>query len=131
MDLKGKKLLLMGGAAFSQDLRKYADEQVFKMIAVGQDISRLKMFSDETYQINTQDVDQIEKLIREKKIDGIFVGTTEVNISPAIELSRRTGAHFYVNAEQWSVLSDKRAFKEMLRKHDIGTILRYKQWPYR
>ncbi len=125
MDLKGKKLLLMGGAAFSQDLRKYADEQGFKMIAVGQDISRLKMFSDETYQINTQDVDQIEKLIREKKIDGIFVGTTEVNISPAIELSRRTGAHFYVNAEQWSVLSDKRAFKEMLRKHDIGTIPDY------
>ena len=125
MDLKDKKLLLMGGAAFSQDLRKYADEQGFQMIAVGQDISRLKTFADEAYQIDTQDVDALEKLIREKAIDGIFVGTTEVNIPPAMELSRRTGAHFYVNEEQWAVLANKHAFKELLKKHGIGTIPEY------
>ncbi len=125
MDLKGKKLLLMGGAAFSQGLRKYADEQDFQLIAVGQDISRLKTFADEAYQIDTQDVDSLEKLIREKKIDGMFVGTTEVNIPPAIELSRRTGAHFYVNAEQWAVLANKHTFKELLKAHSIGTIPEY------
>ena len=125
MDLKGKKLLLMGGAAFSQDLRKYADEQGYQMIAVGQDISRLKQFADEACRIDTQDVDALEKLIREKGIDGIFVGTTEVNIPPAIELSRRTGARFYANAEQWAVLSDKQAFKTLLQKYDIGTIPEY------
>jgi len=125
MDLKGKKLLLMGGAAFSQDLRKYADEQGFTMIAVGQDISRLKQFADEAYQVNTQDIDALEKLINEKKIDGIFVGTTEVNIPPAIELSKRTGAHFYVNAEQWAVLANKHSFKELLKTYGIGTIPEY------
>ena len=125
MDLQGKKLLLMGGAAFSQDLRKYADEKGFRMIAVGKDISRLKTFADEAYPIDTQDVDALEKLIREKGIDGIFVGTTEVNIPPAIELSRRTGARFYVNAEQWAVLSNKHAFKTLLQEHGIGTIPEY------
>ena len=125
MDLRGKKLLLMGGAAFSQDLRKYADEKGYQMIAVGQDISRLKAFADEAYQINTQDIDAIERLIREKKIDGIFVGTTEVNIPPAIELSKRTGAHFYVNKEQWDILSNKHTFKDLLNRHGIGTIPEY------
>lgn len=125
MDLKHKTLLLMGGAAFAQGLRKYADEQGFRMIAVGQDISRLKTFADEAYRIDTQDVDALEALIREKHIDGIFVGTTEVNIPPAIELSRRTGAHFYVNAAQWAVLADKHAFKELLKRHEIGTIPEY------
>lgn len=125
MELRGKKLLLMGGAAFSQDLRKYADEQGFQLIAVGQDISRLKTFADEAYQINTQDVDALEKLIRGKKIDGIFVGTTEVNIPPAIELSKRTGAHFYANEEQWAVLANKHAFKELLNNYGIGTIPDY------
>lgn len=125
MNLKGKKLLLMGGAAFSQDLRRYADEQGFRMIAVGQDISRVKTFANEAYQINTQDVDALEKLINERRIDGIFVGTTEVNIPPAIDLSKRTGAHFYVNAEQWAVLADKHAFKELLKEHGIGTIPEY------
>jgi len=125
VNLKGKKLLLMGGAAFSQDLRRYADEQGFRMIAVGQDISRVKTFANEAYQINTQDVDALEKLINERRIDGIFVGTTEVNIPPAIDLSKRTGAHFYVNAEQWAVLADKHAFKELLKEHGIGTIPEY------
>lgn len=126
MDLKGKKLLLMGGAAFSQDLRKYADEAGFTMIAVGQDVSRLKTFADEAYQINTQDVDALEVLIREKGIDGIFVGTTEVNIPPAMELAERTGVNFYVNKAQWAVLADKRAFKELLEKYEVGTIPEYK-----
>lgn len=125
MDLRGKTLLLMGGAAFSQDLRKYADEQGYRMIAVGQDISRLKTFSDEAYQIDTQDVDRLEKLIHEKGIDGIFVGTTEVNIPPAIELSKRTGVHFYVNADQWAILANKHAFKELLKQYGIGTIPEY------
>lgn len=125
MDLKNKKLLLMGGAAFSQDLRKYADQTGFQMIAVGQNTSRLETIADEAYQIDTQDVDALEKLIREKKIDGIFVGTTEVNIPPAIELSERTGARFYANADQWAVLANKHAFKELLKAHGIGVIPEY------
>lgn len=125
MDLRNRKLLLMGGAAFSQDLRKYADEKDFRMIAVGRDISRLQAIADEAYPIDTQDIEALEKLIREKEIDGLFVGTTEVNIPPAIELSRRTGARFYVNAEQWAVLSNKHAFKSLLKEHGIGTIPEY------
>lgn len=125
MNLRGRTLLLMGGAAFGQGLRKYADEQGFRMIAVGRDLRRLKTFADEAYPVDTQDVDALEKLIREKGVDGIFVGTTEVNIPPAIELSRRTGAHFYVNAGQWDVLANKHSFKELLKSHGIGTIPEY------
>ena len=125
MDLNGKKLLLMGGSAFSQDLKRYADEQGFQMIAVGADLRRLRPIANEAYPVDTQNVDELEKLINDKKIDGIFVGTTEVNIPPAIELSRRTGAHFYVNKEQWDVLADKDRFKQLLKKHNIGTIPEY------
>ncbi len=125
MDLKNKTLLLMGGAAFSQDLKKYALEKGFRMIAVGQDIRKLSTIADEAYQIDTQDVDALEKLVHEKHIDGIFVGTTEVNIPPAIELSRRTGAHFYVNGAQWDILANKRAFKELLERHGIDALPEY------
>lgn len=125
MDLNNKKLLLMGGAAFSQDLKKYALEKGFQMIAVGQDIRKLEKIADEAYQINTQDVDALEKLVKEKGIDGIFVGTTEVNIPPAMELSRRTGAHFYVNQAQWDILANKRAFKDLLERHGISAIPEY------
>lgn len=125
MELNGKKLLLMGGAAFSQDIRRYADEQGFKLIGVGADIKRLKTFCDETYQIDTQDVDALEKLVHKTGVHGIFVGTTEINIKPAIELSKRTGIHFYTNAEQWDVLSSKKQFKELLNKYEVGTVPEY------
>ena len=125
MDLKGKKLLLMGGAAFSQDLKKYADEKGFKMIAVGKDISRLELFADEAYSVDTQDVDSLENIVKTNSIDGIFVGTTEVNIPPAIELSKRTGARFYATADQWGVLSNKRSFKNLLNKFGVETIPEY------
>lgn len=126
MNLTGKKLLLMGGAAFSQDIRKYADEQGFCLIGVGADISRLQTFCDETYQIDTQDVEALEKLVHKTGVDGIFVGTTEINIKPAIELSKRTGIYFYTNAEQWDILSSKKKFKDLLNKYKIGTIPEFK-----
>lgn len=122
MNLKDKTLLLMGGGAFAQDLKKYAADTGFKMIAVGADPSRLEQITDETFKIDTQDVDSLERLIKKKGVDGIFVGTTEVNIPPAIELARRTGANFYATKEQWDVLADKVMFKHLLQEFEIGTI---------
>lgn len=126
MDLTGKKLLLMGGAAFSQDIRRYANEQGFALIGVGADITRLKTFCDEVYQIDTQNVDALEKLVNKTGVNGIFVGTTEINIKPAIELSKRTGIFFYTDADQWDILSSKKKFKELLNRHGVGTIPEYK-----
>ena len=126
MDLAGKKLLVMGGAAFSQDIRKYADAQGFRLIGVGADTTRLKTFCDESHQIDTQDVDALEELVHKTGVNGIFVGTTEINIKPAIELAKRTGIHFYTDADQWDVLSSKKKFKELLNRHGVGTIPEYK-----
>lgn len=125
MNLKEKTLLLMGGGAFAQDLKKYAAGTGFKMIAVGEDPSRLEQIADETYRIDTQDIDSLERLIKKKGVNGIFVGTTEVNIPPAIELASRTGAHFYATKEQWDVLADKVKFKQLLQRFGIGTIPEY------
>lgn len=127
MDLIGKKLLLMGGGAFAKDLKKYSDEKGFIMIAVGKDPSRLRAIAHETYEIDTQDVDALEILINEKNIDGIFVGTTEVNIPPAIELAKRTRARFYITKEHWKMLFDKAIFKEMLKKYHFPIIPEYEE----
>lgn len=35
MELKGKRLLLMGGGAYAKHIKQYADEQGIYMIAVG------------------------------------------------------------------------------------------------
>jgi len=123
MNLKGKKLLLMGGGAYAKGIKKYADEQGFYMIGVGASANTpIRDIADEFYQINTQDVDAISQLVLDKGIDGIFVGSSEVNICPAITVSERTGCHFYVNQEQWDVLANKARFKDYCRQYGVPVV---------
>jgi biotin carboxylase len=120
MNLRDKRLLLMGGGAYVKGIKKYADEQGFYMIAVGSSPkTALKDIADEFYQIDTQDVNAVTALVKEKKIDGIFVGSSEVNIDPAITVSERTGVHFYAKRQQWDIISNKARFKEYARQYGV------------
>ena len=130
MDLRDKRLLLMGGGAYVKGIKRYADERGFYMIAVGSSPkTALKVIADEFYQIDTQDVGAITALVKEKKIDGIFVGSSEINIDPAITVSERTGVHFYANRQQWDILSNKARFKEYAKKHGVPVIKSYDVTP--
>ncbi len=125
MDLQGKRLLLMGGAAFIQDIRRYADLEGFSLIAVGAQRGAHADAADEYYPIDTRDIDAISHLVTDKHIDGLFVGANESNIPPAIEVAERTGMHFYCTREQWKILSDKAIFKQLLKKHGLPLIPEY------
>ncbi len=127
INLNGKKLLMMGGGAFVKDVRKYADLTGFTMVAVGKTEGVHSKFSHEYYPVDTIDVDSIVKLIKEKQANGIFVGASEVNIRPAIEIAERTGLHFYATQKQWNILGDKRAFKNLLRTHGLPVIQEYSE----
>lgn len=120
MELTGKRLLLMGGGAFAKSVKKYADEKGFYMIGVGASADTpVSKIANEFYEIDTQDVDAVSALVLEKKIDGIFVGSSEVNIVPAIAVSERTGCRFYVNRNQWDLLSNKARFKELAQQFGV------------
>ncbi len=126
MELQGKKLLLMGGGAFAKDIQKYAKEQGIYLIAVGNipDVP-IKKIADEVYDIDTQDVDCITKLVVDRQIDGIFVGAAEENVLPAIKVSEQTGCLFYATQEQWDILSDKKQFKNLLNEFNLPVIPEY------
>lgn len=127
MDLKDKKLLLMGGGAYVKGIKKYADEKGFYMVAVGSSANTpIRDIADEFYQIDTQNVDEITKLVKEKGIDGIFVGSSEVNIAPAITVSERTGCNFYSDRKQWDIISDKAEFKKLARQYGVPVTEEYK-----
>ena len=85
MELKNKTLLLMGGGAYAKDIQRYKEEKGFRIVALGRDSGTpIAKISDAFYQVDTQDVDRVCEVVREQNVDGIFVGSSEVNISPAI-----------------------------------------------
>ena len=120
MDLKNKTLLLMGGGAYVNGIKKYKDAKGFRLVALGRDADTpIAKISDAFDHIDTQDVDAVVEVVKKEKIDGIFVGSSEVNIDPAITVSERTGCHFYSNREQWDIISDKSEFKKLARKYGV------------
>ncbi len=125
MNLKGKKLLLMGGAAFIHHIREYADAKGFKLIAVGKTQGAHSKLSDEYYEVDTTDIDGICALIKEKNIDGVFVGASEVNIRPAITIAEKTGIPFYATQQQWDILANKAEFKRLLKENGLPLIPEY------
>ena len=123
MELKNRTLLLMGGGAYANHIKKYKDEKGFKMVSLGRDADTpIARISDAFYQIDTQDVDAVCDVVKKEGINGIFVGSSEVNIDPAIKVSERTGCYFYTDRKQWDILANKAKFKEYCRTYGVPVV---------
>ena len=126
MELKNKTLLLMGGGAYAKDIVKYKEEKGFRIVALGRDAGTpIAKISDAFYQVDTQDIDGVVAVVNKEKVDGIFVGSSEINISPATRVAALTGARFYTDWEQWEILANKARFKEYCRKYGVPVVPEY------
>lgn len=113
----------MGGGAYAEDIKQYKEEKGFQVISVGRsEDKRTSCFSDKFYQIDRQDVKAVAEVVKKEGTEGIFVGSSEDNIASAIDVAELTGCRFYVNREQWNVLSNKALFKEAARKYGFPVI---------
>ena len=127
MNLQGKTLLLMGGGAYARDIEKYKKEKGFRTVALGRDADTpIARISDAFYQIDTQNVEGVCKVVRKEGVDVIFVGSSEVNIAPAARVSELTGVRFYTTKEQWDILANKALFKEYCRKYGVPVVPEYR-----
>lgn len=123
MDLRGKKLLLMGGGAYARDIKRYKDEKGFKIVSLGRDAGTpIAAISDAFYQVDTQNVEGVVEVVKKEGVDGIFVGSSEVNIAPATKISEITGARFYCTQKQWDILANKALFKKYCREYGVPVV---------
>lgn len=117
---------MLGGSAFSRDIKKYANQKGFRIISIGKnkDAQYMKI-ADEAFNVDFMNFATVAEIVKNKNIDGIFCGAAEVSILAAISISEITGVKFYTNKTQWEQLSSKESFKNNLRKYDIGAIPEY------
>ena len=121
-DLRGKRILFLGATIYFFDAAQYAMEAGAYVIAIDyydEKKAVTKKIANEAYNIDIMDIDRICNFIRDKKIDGIYAGASEVSIPVAIEISKRTGLPFYCNSEQWEICTNKRKFKELCTKNGL------------
>ena len=123
MELTNKTLLLMGGGAYARDIEKYKKEKGFRIVALGRDTNTpIAKISDAFYNVDTQNIEGVCEVVKKEEVDGIFVGSSEVNIAPATKVAELTGVNFYTTQKQWDILANKAQFKEYCRKYSVPVV---------
>lgn len=121
MNLQGKKLLVLTGCNGASDIIEYAKSKgVFVIATDYHDHSIVKQKANKAYNISTTDIDKLLELCIKYKVDGITTGTSESSMYSVLKLTNLLKLPFYTNANQLEIINDKKKFKDLLRRHEVG-----------
>lgn len=98
---------------------------VYSIVTDMSPTSPAKRHADKAYDISTADLDQLEQLARDERIDGVFTAYDDFNTGIAVELCQRLGLPFYATAEQIEITKDKQSFKALCQEHGVPVVDEY------
>lgn len=128
MNLKGKKLLVLGSTPQTIDIINYAKNLgVYTIVTDWNDPTKapVKLAADEHWEVSLLDYDELTKRIRENGINGIITGFTDSYLLPYQQLCELTGLPCYATKEVFEVTLDKSKFKQLCIENDVPTVPAY------
>lgn len=128
MDLKGKKILVLGGNALSCDIVNAAKLMgVYTIVTDWNELEKspAKQIADEYWNVSLLDYGELSKRVLNNKIDGIITGFTDSYLIPYYELCEMTGRPCYATKEQFAWTTNKSSFKEKCRKYNVPVVPEY------
>lgn len=123
--LKNKRLLVLGGSIWKDAIKQFAEDYDVTIIAAGLYHAGIFDIADEYYYIDTINSEIMKEFIKEKKIDGVYMGGSELIISNACKYINELGLPCYCTIDQWNYLQNKEKFKELCIVHDIPVVPKY------
>ena len=126
---EGKKLLLLGSSGGTDDMVNYARSQGAYVIVTDNlppNKSPAKLIADETWPVSTADMNTLEKLSINNRINGVSTGASDFNAEKVMSLCERIGLPFYCNRRQWETCSNKQLFKRLCQNNDIPVAREYR-----
>ncbi len=119
-ELRGKKLLLLGGVQTACDIVTYAQAMgVHVTVADYNQDSPAKRMADEAVLINAMDVDALVAYCREAGIDGVTTGFVDILMPVCYEVCKRLGLHYYATPKMLSMATNKIDFKQTCAEYGI------------
>lgn len=110
-----KKILILGSDFGTISVVKEAHRQGYYVIVADlMETSPTKQEADEAWLISTTEIDELERISRERGVTAIMFGASDFNISNARELCKRLGLPIYCDDDHtWELVRDKRTFKTL------------------
>lgn len=127
-DLKGKRLLILGGMRISCEIvRKAKAMGIYTLVADYNKIedSPGKQIADEAVDLSVIDVDAVVDYVKNNAIDGVFVGFNDMLLPYYAEICQRAGLPCYGTKEQFETLIAKDQYKALCRQFGVPTIPEY------
>ncbi len=112
-DLKGKRLLVLGGSIWKYAIKRIAEQDGIIIISASLYPSGIDEIAKEVYRVDTTKPELMIPFIKEHNIDGVYIGDSELVVSAACQYINELGMPCYCTKEQWELLDDKRFFKEL------------------
>ncbi len=127
--LKGKKLLIIGGAF--QHCKLVEAAKALGVITYVTDYlpfeqAPAKQMADKYYMHNITDIDEIVQMCIEEQIDGVISTSLDACQKPYQRICEKLGLPCFGTKEQFDILTDKNLFKKYCRKSGVDVIPEYK-----
>jgi len=127
LNLKGKKLLVLGGIALSCEIIKQAKSKgAYVMVTDYLEDSPGKKIADKSFMVSTTDVDAVVELIRNEKVDGVLTGFIDSILPYYQQICEKAGLHCYATKEQIEIATNKSKFKQLCREYNVPVVEEYK-----
>ncbi len=122
-NLKDKKLLILGATRYQEEIIKEAKSLKIKTYVVDYyKDSPAKKIADKSFLVSVTNMDALEKLCKDEKIDGIFTGYNDMLLVQLQKICQRTNNYFCGNEKNINVSIDKELFKKAAIKSNLPIV---------
>ena len=123
MELKGKKMLILGANAETIPIVKRAQEMgVVVFVTDHIKTSAAKKVADGSYDINGKDVNGIVEIFKRDGFDGILLGVADPLAEAYVKICEELKIPCMVDKNSIALCSNKTLFKDECRKAGINTV---------
>lgn len=127
-ELKGKRLLIMGGMRISCEIVRKAQQMgIYTIVADYHPLEKspAKAIADKAIEVSVTDVDAVIKVIKQEQIDGVLVGFNDMLLPFYADICEKAGLPCYGTKEQFEALIAKDKYKTLCRQFGVPTIPEY------
>lgn len=118
-----KKILIIGANAETASLVKKANSMGLETYVTDYNEKAFaKKFAIHPCYVDGSDVDGLQNLVEENRIDAVLVGVAEALIPAYCELCRRLNIPCFASMEQFEIMINKARFKETCRKYGVPVV---------
>lgn len=129
-NLKGKKLLILGGAFLHCELVRAAKRlgvETYVTDYLPIDKAPVKQIADHAWDLNVTDVDAIVERCRKENIDGIINIYYDPCQIPYQQICEKLGLPCFGTKEQYDIFTDKKRFLDTCVKYGVDIIPSYSE----